>query len=248
MTMTLKEQQSSIGEYISKLLQDSFGTNPDGIYVSISGTFITIYIRNIISSSEKVLLAQDQELLVYQTREQVMSTLLPEIKSYINFITGIRLREIYFDWNFQNRSGIIAGISSIPFPHSEDELNENYVGKELLDEEIIKVSQHAEKAPEEIYSCELNQRTIVVIRNGILVRMEKEFIRLGFQDLLKSVKRNLEKTYLHNSTRMDSYLNGRVVDLFVDWDLSLDKSIIVIIVNPKEPMGKGDLKLVEREK
>jgi hypothetical protein len=40
---------------------------------------------------------------------------------------------------------------------------------------------------------------------------------------------------------MESYLKMRIIDIFVDWDLELDKSLIVLITNPKELLGKDNL-------
>ncbi len=241
----LVKQQEQISEYIMNILQEVFGKKPDGVYVTFKHTFISIYIRNFISPSERVLIEQDQELIAYQMREKLMLTLLPEIKSYIQVITGVKLREMYHDWNFQNKTGMFGGISSIPFT---DEIGEEkFEGKRELDFEVIKISQQAEKVPEELYSCKLDERTIVVVRNGILVRIEKEFIRLGYQDTLKSVKRNLEKSYLHNSSHLEDYLNMRIIDVFVDWDFHLDKSLAVFIVHPKELMGRGDLEKADIE-
>ena len=51
----------------------------------------------------------------------------------------------------------------------------------------------------------------------------------------------MEKTFLHNSSSMESYLKMRIIDIFVDWDFEPDKSLIVLITNPKELMGKDDL-------
>ncbi|KAA0544928.1 DUF2294 family protein [Bacillus sp. BGMRC 2118] len=242
----LEEKQEKISTYINQLLQDSFGKNPDWVSVTFNGTFITIYIRGFLSPPEKVLLEQDKEMLVYQMREKLMISFLPEIKTYIQVITGAKIREMYYDWNFQNKSGMIAGVSSEPFT-SMDELKELYTGKQEIEQEVITISQQTEKVPEEIYSCLVSPRVLIVIRNGILVRIEKEFIRLGYQDTLKSVKRNLEKSYLHNSSHMESYLNQQIVDVFVDWDLQLDKSLIVLMLNPKEPMGQEDVYKVNIE-
>lgn len=80
----------------------------------------------------------------------------------------------------------------------------------------------------------INDRTILVIRNGILVRIEKELIRLGLEGNLKLAKRNLEKSYLHNINHFQRILNTKIVDVFVDWDFQLDKSIFVFILNPSQ--------------
>nr|WP_166244318.1 Na-translocating system protein MpsC family protein [Paenibacillus turpanensis] len=235
-----------IGSYIGKLLRDNFGKGPESVYVSMGYTFITIYLRNFLTPSERVLLEQDQDMIILQMREKLMETLVPEMKTYISVVTGIRPREMYFDWNLHNRSGMIVGITSEPFKEAAD-IQEVYENKQLLEYEIVKISQQAQKAPEEIYSCLLNPRTLVVVRNGILVRIEKELIRLGHADLLKRVKRNLEKSYLHNNSAFESLLSKRVIDILVDWDFVLDKSVILFILNPKPPSGGNVMDMVDTD-
>jgi uncharacterized protein YbcI len=240
----LQQFQQQIANYTGKLLRDNFGKGPESVYVSLGYTFFTIYLRNFLTPSERVLLEQKQDIIVHQMRDKLMDNILPDIASYMSFVTGVKPREFYYDWNLQNRSGILMGITSEPFPDSPP-LNEFYEGRQALEQEIIKISQQAQKAPEEIYSCELNPRTLVVLRNGILVRIEKEIIRLGHGDILRPIKRNLEKSYLHNNNWFESILQKRVIDSFADWDFDLDKSMIVLVVNPKPPSGGNVLDMVD---
>ncbi|WP_139367619.1 Na-translocating system protein MpsC family protein [Alkalihalobacterium alkalicellulosilyticum] len=222
--------QKNISAYTGKMFREYFGKGPESVYTSLGYTILTIYLRNFLTPSEKVLLEQDQIMTIQQMRDTLMNSISPELKAYIEILTGKKIREIYYDWNFHNRSAMITCISSEPFTPKE-KLNEQFVGKEIVDQWIISLSQQAQKPPEELYSCELNERTIVIIRNGILVRIEKELIRLGYGDLLRKVKRNLEKTYLHNNLYEKS-VKRQIVDSFVDWDWDLDKSVIVLFLNP----------------
>ncbi|WP_338470914.1 Na-translocating system protein MpsC family protein [Niallia sp. XMNu-256] len=225
------QQSSELSSYISKMLRNNFGKGPESVYVSISGTFITFYIRNFLSPTEKVLMKQKQEEIVQQTRDMVMQTLIPEIKAYIKIITGMEVREFYFDWGLHNKSAMFTGIST-DSTRSEKKVIEDYVGKEKIHNEIINLSRESEKKPEEIYSCILNPRTLLVIRNGILVRIEKQLIRQGMGEPLTLAKRAVEKELLHNNNHFEEILNSKVVDIFVDWDFDLDKSVIIFALNP----------------
>jgi uncharacterized protein YbcI len=226
-----QQQSAELTSYISKILRDNFGRGPESVYVSIGYTFITFYIRNFLSPTEKVLMKQKHEENVQQTRDMVMQTLIPEIKAYIKIVTGMEICEFYYDWGLHNKSGMFTGIcsdsTSIATPVIED-----FTGKEEVSKEIINLSREAEKAPEEIYSCQLNQRTMLVIRNGILVSIEKQLLRQGLMEELKLAKRTLEKGLLHNNNHFETILNAKVIDIFVDWDFDLDKSVIVFIMNP----------------
>nr|WP_272495823.1 Na-translocating system protein MpsC family protein [Bacillus pinisoli] len=226
--------QKEISGYVGKLVRDIFGKGPQSVNTTIGYTFVTIYLRNFITPSERVLLEQDQVMTIWQLRDKLMENIIPELRAYIELMTGKKIIEIYYDWNLHNKSAMITCISDEPFT-DKDVIDENYKGKESVNKEVVGISEQAQKIPEEIYSCQLNERTIVVIRNGILVRIEKELIRLGHGDLLKRVKRNLEKTYLHNTSQFENVLNSKVVDVFVDWDFDLDKSTILLFINPTVP-------------
>lgn len=224
--------EQNIASFLGKLLRDTFGKGPESVHVSIGHTFITMYLRNFMSPSEKVLMDQDQEIIVMQTRDKLMHTLMPELNGYIKGLVAQKPNEVYYDWGLHNRSGMIIGVFSQPVEAGVP-IDEAYSGRQLLEAEIVEISRNAQKAPEEIYSCEINERTIVVVRNGILVRIEKELLRHGVGPLLLQVKRMLEKKYLHNSTSLEGILQRRIVDSFVDWDFDLDKSLMVFVLNPK---------------
>jgi len=232
MNQQVFQYQQLIASYTGKLLRDHFGKGPESVFVSIGHTFITIYLRNFLTPSEKVLLEQDHEMIVDQMREKLMQMMLPEIASYIEIVTGVKPREFYCDWSLHNKTGMLVGLCPEPVPEAQP-VNEAYAGRVELEQEISRISYQAQKTPEEIYSCELNSRTLLVMRSGLLVRLEKELIRLGHGELLKGVKRNLEKSYFHNNSSFERILGKRVIDCFVDWNYEQDKSVMLLVSSPK---------------
>jgi uncharacterized protein YbcI len=224
-------KQQEVSSYIGKLLRDYFGKGPESVYVSINHSIITMYLRNFISPMESVLMGRDEEKMVQQTRDMLMQSLIPEIKAYVKIVTGLDIQEFYYDWGLHNKSGIFVGICTEVF-NTENLQLETYPGKNEFHKEIANISYHAQKVPEEIISTLLNPRTLIVIRNGILVSIEKELIRLGQSEILVIAKRNLEKKLLHNNNHFDEILNTKVIDIFVDWDFQLDRSVMVFILNP----------------
>ncbi len=225
-----KQVQMELASYIGRTLRENFGKGPESVFVSYNQSIMSVYLRNFITPSEVVLLGQDQESIVQKTRDMLMQNLIPEFKAYIKILTGMEIKEFYYDWSLQNKSGVFVGISS-----SSSETNEiksdDFEGRENLHKEIKRISIQAQKDPEEVLSFRLNQRTLVVIRKGILVSIERELIRLGGSETLKLAKRNLEKRLLHNSNNFEAILNTKVIDIFVDWDFSLDKSAIVLVLS-----------------
>jgi len=222
-----KQVQVELASYIGRTLRENFGKGPESVFVSFNKSIMTIYLRNFITPSETVLLGQGQEAMVQKTRDMLMQTLIHEFKAFIKIMTGMEVKEFYYDWGLHNKSGVFVCIGSNA---SETEsINEDeYEGKDKLHKEIKKISIQSEKEPEEIGSYLLNPRTLVVIRKGILVSIERELIRLGNSETLRLAKRNLEKRLLHSSNAFEAILQIKVNDIFVDWDFTLDKSVIVL--------------------
>jgi uncharacterized protein YbcI len=218
-----------IASFMGKLLRDHFGKGPESVFVTVVHTFITIYLRNFLTPSEKVLLEQNHDMILHQMREQLMQLMIPEISSYIQIMSGIKPTEIYYDWDLGHKTGMLVAICPEPLPVGLS-VNETYHGKKEIEEEIISISRQIQKAPERIYSCEINSRSLLIVRQGILLRLEKELIRLGHGELLKGIKRNLEKSHFHQDS-FEAVLNRRVVDCFVDWNYDLDKSVVLLILD-----------------
>jgi uncharacterized protein YbcI len=224
-----KQVQMDLASYIGRTLRENFGKGPESVFVSLNETVLTVYLRNFISPMENVLLEQREEMLVQRARDILMGTLIPEIKAYIHILTGVEVKEFYYDWGLHNNSGVFVCIGSNT---AEVDLNVDYRGKKEVEERVRIISIQAQKEPEEIYSFLLNDRTLVVIRKGIFVPIEKELIMLGNSETLKLAKRNLEKRLLQNNGNFGDILQSKVIDIFVDWDFQLDKSAIVLILSP----------------
>lgn len=231
MEPSIYKKTAEISSYISKILRDYFGKGPESVHVTLGKTFIIVYIRNFLSPTERVLMTQNQDESVQKTRDLVMQTLIPEMKAYIKIVTGMEIREFYYDWGLHNKSAMFTGVSS-DSTSVDVPIHEEFSGKAELINEIINLSAESEKKPAETYACQINHRTILVIRNGILVRIEKQLIRQGMQEQLKLAKRTLEKGLLHNNNHFEGILNTQIIDVFVDWDFDLDKSVIVFVINP----------------
>jgi hypothetical protein len=105
-----------------------------------------------------------------------------------------------------------------------------YDDKSKIELGIIELSQEAEKNPKEVISLEIFPRILLIIRKGVLISIEKEFIRLGRSELLRVIKRNLERKYLSQWNRFDQGLVKRIHEIFVDYNFELDKSVIMIVL------------------
>ena len=227
--MEVAALEKEIGGFIGRLLRENFGRGPGNVFCSISKPFVSIYITNFLSPMENTLISNHQSVYVQKTRDLMMETLEEEIKSYIELHTEDKINEFYYDWNLDKKSGMFIFVFS---PEQRHDFNP-YENKENVHNEINELSNEIQKVPEQTYSMLLNDRTLIIVRKGILISIEKEFIQLGFQETLKVVKRNLEKRVItQHKENFEKFLNAQLVDYFVDWNFSQDKSYTLFILKP----------------
>lgn len=212
---------NQIAAFTGKLLRDRFGKGPESVLVSVGKYGIALHIRNFIGPVEKFLLNREEEKAFRYTRELLMESLLPELKAYLEKEMDIRLKEIYYDWGLHNASGIIIGIMADQTIEAED-----YAGREALHNEISRITGIVQKIPQKVYSWWMNPKTLIVVREGLLLLIEKELINTGFDEVLRTTKRKLEKRHFEEDTQIGQILGRKMADFYVDWDFDKDKSVI----------------------
>ncbi|UFT99993.1 DUF2294 domain-containing protein [Radiobacillus kanasensis] len=228
--MDISEKTAQMSKYISKLLQENFGKGPGAVHVSIGQGFVIIFIRNFMSATERVLMKTKNEDTVHKTRDAIMEDLTPSITTTMHDLFNTDVYEFYFDWNLHNKTGMFVGVIEQP----EDVQQISFEGQQKLMEEIDLISHSVQRTPDINECYQINDRAFVNVREGLLVPIEKELIRLGHEELLLLTKRKLEKSFLHNNSHFQKILHRRIVDIFVDWNFELDKSVILIITSPTQ--------------
>ncbi|MDN4526832.1 Na-translocating system protein MpsC family protein [Fictibacillus fluitans] len=218
-----------ISSYMGKLLRDNFGKGPESAFVTIEHPFIFIHIRNFISPMESALLKQGKESTVEETRETMLSGLLPEIQAYIMALTGTEYEKFFYDWNTANQSMMITGVVNkeemlqFDYPYSK---------KDEVEKKINEISHMVQKTPEQTVTGMVNDRILVCLRDGILVTIEKELIQKGYAKPLKVTKRTLEKKFFINDG-IDPILGKKLTDVFCDWDFDTDTGFLVFYFSPR---------------
>ncbi|WP_079509175.1 DUF2294 domain-containing protein [Mesobacillus jeotgali] len=227
--MDITELEKEISGYIGRILRENFGRGPGNVFCTISRPFVSIYITNFLSPMENTLISNKQSVYVQKTRDLMMETLEEQIKSFIQINTKDEIKEFYYDWNLEAKSGMFLFVFKNDRPYNFKDFN----NKELIERETVELSMEIQKAPEETYCKLLNERTLVIVRHGILISLEKEFIQLGFQETLKIAKRNLEKKVINDHRNAyEIYLNADISDYFVDWNFDQDKSYTLFVLRP----------------
>lgn len=227
--------EAEIGGYITSLLRENFGKGPTSVYVTLKPPFFTVHLRGFIAPMEQVLLKQEETQRILETRDLLMEELKQEMREELWRVAELDVKEIYADWNLENKSGVIIGImDEETYPiEGEDWAWPEEMNKEVIYEKIDQASEDAEKRPEKTEIYWLNDRVILIRRTGILVRIEKELIKNGVIEDLKLAKRPLERNILRE-IGLEPALQRKVYDYFVDWNFDTDKGFIVLNLEPEK--------------
>ncbi|MDN4527694.1 Na-translocating system protein MpsC family protein [Fictibacillus fluitans] len=222
--------ERELSSYIGRILRDHFGKGPGSVFVTVADPFITIYFTNFLSPTERSLLQSGQAELVQKIRDRLMDSLSGEITKYLESRSGMDILDFYYDWNLETKTGMFVAVSKAFNPA---EPSQTYTNQMAFHEEIGRISLEAEKIPGLIQSYLINSRTLVVVRENILVNIEKEIIAHGGQEMLRIAKRSLEKRLLStNQEQLEKLLNTKVRDAFIDWNFGRDSSSVLFILEP----------------
>lgn len=219
--------EKDISSYIGRVLRETFGRGPSHVICTISEPYLAVHLANFLSPMEKSLLAnQDGTVYVQKNRDLLMETISKDITSYIEATLGTEVDEFFYDWNLPSSTGMfIITLSRTATSFSD------YKNRELVEQELAKVSKLAQKVPEETYSTLLNKRQLMLVREGILVPIEKELIKFGFKEQLMIAKRDLEKSLIkEHKSKFEEYLNCKIIEEFTFWDFEKDTSYIIFIL------------------
>ncbi|WP_088008147.1 DUF2294 domain-containing protein [Indiicoccus explosivorum] len=223
-----QKKAADVGRYVSSLLRDHFGKGPASVHVLIKPPFAFIHLRDFLSPMERILLKQQESKRLLELRDLLMDELRPQIKLNLWKLAGLDVTDVFADWNLEAETGMILCILD------EETAQETLAWPEgVSHEEVIKTinraSMKVEKRPGSTAVYWLNERTVLVVREKILVEIEKELIANGFTEPLKIAKRPLERRSLE-LVDMETVLHHPIREVFVDWDFSGDTGYMVIML------------------
>ena len=216
--------QQDISGYIGRLFRETFGRGPKSVLVTFGQSLVAIYLNGFLSPLERILLDERQEETIWSTRDTLMQRLIPEIKANLASLTNQSIEKIYYDWNLNNKSGILiaTAVQERAFGECEDLFHTHPTFKE----NILRLSKSTQKVPDWAAAYRLSPELVVLHREGVIAPIERELIQLGRAATvhLKAAKRHLEKRYLQSNVLIETLLNKSVQDIFVDWDFDNDQN------------------------
>lgn len=223
-----KNLDQTISAYIGKIYKDIAGRGPENVNVMFGNRCYIVYIKNFAMPYEKMVQQDGDTELLNKLMHAAMKNLNVQIVQYIDIITGIKTDETYYDWNIENGSRILIGITKCQYDINISVKSDSY-REQLLQKELIRLGHFADCIPETISSYCLNSRFFIFERMGGITRLEKEMELEGYGEVLRTMKRKIEKQYLNNNLCIKNVLDMEGMDTFIDWNFQENKSIVVLV-------------------
>ena len=159
-----------------------------------------------------------------------MRDLKEQIKLDLLKSAELEIKEIHADWNLENKTGILILVLNGEAEEKAQEWPKD-IDKKAFYQEVADASKKAQKEPDKTEVVWLNERTVLIRREGILI--EIEMIRNNFTEQLKLAKRPLEAKLIYNSS-LEQLLNRKITEAFTDWDFKDDIGYMVLLIEAKK--------------
>ncbi|MDO3412291.1 Na-translocating system protein MpsC family protein [Saccharibacillus sp. CPCC 101409] len=222
--------QQTIASFTRNLLENSFGKVPDKVDVYMDERSIIIHMEKFIGIVMTDLVDTEDMDAMRSIRELMVEHLFPSIIEYIQEYTVFEVSGLYFDWDDDNLSGTLIGIM-------ENDLYQTgkiqYKEMDRVNAAISEVTNEVQKTPKAVYSYWADPDVLIVIREGLLLKLEKGFVKQGAVDVLRKVKRGIEKDVIIHKARIPAILERKASGLYLDWKFEDDKSVIVYVFEPE---------------
>jgi len=225
--------EQTLSAYIGRLYKEIAGRGPENVYVAFGDRCYVIYIKNYMMPYERIIQEDGDKELLDKVIKISTKNINSQIIKYIEFITDVPTDEIYYDWNLETGSRLLMGISNRKYDIYPS-VTSNYFGEHLLNKEIIKMGHFTDSIPDTVTSFCLNSKFFIFERCGGITRLEKEMESIGYSDVVKNTKRQVEKEYLRNNFCIKNILDTGAMDVFIDWNFNKSKSIVVLVKSATE--------------
>ncbi|MEH7118023.1 Na-translocating system protein MpsC family protein [Neobacillus vireti] len=230
MLMPLQQKLMDISSLTSKLLRKNFGRGPETCFAYANERYLVFYIRGFMSPLESTLLEYGNSDNIEISRNIVMKSVLNQLRGILELEFEKDIESFYHDWNYPQNTGMITVEFESDIIDPEYQNQGSLVDLKPLIDEVERISILVQKRPERTEAYYISPKIYLVKRDGILVQIEKALILKGYEQTLLVTKDELEKSYLHRDGRFEEILKKPVADIFVDWDLSEDRSIICFVL------------------
>lgn len=230
MSLNIQQKLLDISNFTSKLLRKNFGRGPESCHAILNHRYLVFYIRGFLSPMESVLLENGNVDNIDISRSIVMKSVLSQLKGVLELEFDQDIQDFYHDWNYPNNRGMITVVFAGDIISGDFQL-EQFPERSALIDEVVRISYLVQKVPENTDAYRISPKLYLVKRTGILVPIEKALITKGYEQTLLVTKDELEKKYLHRDGRFEDIFNQSISDIFVDWNLHDDNSMLCFILS-----------------
>ncbi|GGO01267.1 Na-translocating system protein MpsC family protein [Saccharibacillus kuerlensis] len=222
--LEIKAAKSQIEALLEEIFTFSFNQAPGKTAIYWDERSLIIHLEDFMGAEMQRLIRQQDPDALRSVQELMIEYLLPKLAQQIKETTGLNIGNFYYDWSDRDLSCMLVGLPEEPLYRTQEDY---YPGKDAVHQQIGKVTYEIEKVPDATYSYWAAEHILVIVREGILIKIEKAFIDQGATEILRKVKRNLEKTVIIREGNIGEVLNRKVQDVYLDWSFGENKSLLV---------------------
>ncbi|NGZ77650.1 Na-translocating system protein MpsC family protein [Saccharibacillus alkalitolerans] len=220
------ESISQIADLVEKFFKTSFNNKPGKIGVSLDERSLIIHLEDFMGSQMENLVKSHDPDALRSVQELMVEHLIPSLTERIQQLTGVEAGPFYYDWADHDLSCVLVSLlGSKTYRDKED----YYLGKDAIHQQIGKITYEIEKVPDATYSYWAADHVLVIVREGILIKLEKAFIEQGATEVLRKVKRNLEKKVVFQESRVEEILKRKLKGIYLDWSFHENNSLLIYV-------------------
>ncbi|WP_458120895.1 Na-translocating system protein MpsC family protein [Paenibacillus sp. Z6-24] len=214
-----------VAVYMTKRINEYYESQCPEVGIWLDERCIILHLKDFIGSRMENIVRQKEDPDVFRTlRELMMEYTLQNFTRDMKEQFGIRIKDMYYDWEERDFSGMIVGLlegdafaeTAESFPHQYE-----------VNERTSEITNGVQRVPDRIYSFWMDERLLVIVRDGLLIPLEQELLRQGAKELLRKTKRVLERNEFLYHSRIPEILGLEVEALYLDWQFDHDRSVLI---------------------
>ncbi|MCQ4086049.1 Na-translocating system protein MpsC family protein [Saccharibacillus sp. JS10] len=230
--MTIKPMTHSIQQTVFSLFEKNFGKRPEAVRVSANEKCLIIRIEGFLGNIVETMITEQSYGALNSTRELIVGYMLNQLDEDLSNELNLSVAHFYYDWNDEDLSCIISVILQADEHY---ELDDPYVGKKEIHDQVAQITSRVQKKPENIHSFWVDQDFLVIIRRGLMSELEKALLEDEHESALRIAKRKVEKKYFTDQIDLTQWVGRKPIGVYVDWAFELDCSMLVYAFDQEKP-------------
>ncbi|NGZ73954.1 Na-translocating system protein MpsC family protein [Saccharibacillus alkalitolerans] len=208
------------------LFAEHFGISPARVHVTLDDSCVIICAERFLQPVVESLIHEESHGALQSTRELMVGYLLPELCRYVRDDCQIPVEAHAYDWNDDDLSCMIFMMLSEPAFLRE---NLSYPGQNKIHRHVASLTYDVQRFPEKIYSFWLEQRLLVIIRDGTMIEVEHALIEDGHCEVLRRSKRRVEKAKFCEEPPLGGTAARDLKGVYLDWFFPRDRSVLLYV-------------------